>query len=234
MREDAIDEKTEIKLLILGGGDSGKSTFRKQMRIIHSENQSTLWTPQERDEFRLIIYKNMIDGINILVHCAVNIDKVPLDEETQEIAEELGLISVEDEDPDLFDEEFSDKLAHVWNHPRIQNAFAHRNEYNLGEVNVSLDSIKYYFDNLDRSANPIISTDYKPYDLDILYARLQTTQVCEEVFKFRNITFRLIDVGGQRNERKKWRVYRPPSYPRAPSTPTQHTPPLTHASRIGL
>ena len=46
----------QVKLLLLGAGESGKSTFLKQMRIIHNVNYDVA----SQLEFRKIIYQNII------------------------------------------------------------------------------------------------------------------------------------------------------------------------------
>ena len=46
----------KVKLLLLGAGESGKSTFLKQMRIIHNINYDVT----SQLEFRKIIYQNII------------------------------------------------------------------------------------------------------------------------------------------------------------------------------
>lgn len=38
----------------------------------------------------------------------------------------------------------------------------------------------------------------------MLHARLRTTGITETLFEMKNISFRMMDVGGQRSERKKW------------------------------
>ncbi|XP_005289155.1 guanine nucleotide-binding protein subunit alpha-12 isoform X2 [Trachemys scripta elegans] len=50
-----------VKILLLGAGESGKSTFLKQMRIIHGRefDQKALL------EFRAIIYENMVKGESV-------------------------------------------------------------------------------------------------------------------------------------------------------------------------
>lgn len=71
-RSDAIDKtlsaeretyKQTIKVLLLGAGESGKSTFLKQMRIIHGEDF------KEADclEFRPTIYTNVMKSGKVLV-----------------------------------------------------------------------------------------------------------------------------------------------------------------------
>ena len=56
------------------------------------------------------------------------------------------------------------------------------------------------FDNIDRIAEP----DYKPSLEDVIITRVRTTGVNETEFEVSGTKFRLVDVGGQRNERRKW------------------------------
>lgn len=57
-----------------------------------------------------------------------------------------------------------------------------------------------YFNSLER----ISATDYVPTEEDILRARAKTTGITETLFSKGKQSFRLIDVGGQRSERRKW------------------------------
>lgn len=50
--------KRLVKILLLGAGESGKSTFLKQMRIIHGQD----FDQRAREEFRPTIYSNVIKG----------------------------------------------------------------------------------------------------------------------------------------------------------------------------
>jgi len=58
----------------------------------------------------------------------------------------------------------------------------------------------FYFDELDRISGP----NYLPSDQDILHARARTTGVHEVYFEMGNAKFQMVDVGGQRTERRKW------------------------------
>jgi len=60
--------------------------------------------------------------------------------------------------------------------------------------------IKYYFDNVERFA----SDTFEVTTADMLKARRKTIGVHETQFFYRNVQFNMIDVGGQRSERKKW------------------------------
>jgi len=57
-----------------------------------------------------------------------------------------------------------------------------------------------FFDNIQR----ISISDYVPTDDDVLRVRVRSTGIEEAFFVFDNLAFRMIDVGGQRNERRKW------------------------------
>jgi hypothetical protein len=46
--------------------------------------------------------------------------------------------------------------------------------------------------------------DYVPNSLDILQARLRTSGIVERMFRIQGVDFKFLDVGGQRNERRKW------------------------------
>ena len=53
----------QVKLLLLGAGESGKSTFLKQMKIIHG----VVFEADQIKEYRQIIFQNMIRGMRVLV-----------------------------------------------------------------------------------------------------------------------------------------------------------------------
>src|SRR4051812_4738004 len=50
----------------------------------------------------------------------------------------------------------------------------------------------------------MIDKDWVPSDEDIIRARSMTIGVNEITFSSCNVTWRVVDVGGQRSERKKW------------------------------
>nr|XP_015197928.1 PREDICTED: guanine nucleotide-binding protein G(t) subunit alpha-2-like [Lepisosteus oculatus] len=63
LQEDADKESKTVKLLLLGAGESGKSTIVKQMKIIHQDGYSE----QECLEFRAIIYGNILQSIVAII-----------------------------------------------------------------------------------------------------------------------------------------------------------------------
>lgn len=55
--------ENELRLLLLGAGESGKSTIVKQMRIIHS----TGFSAKEREQMRKPIYGNVVNSIKAIL-----------------------------------------------------------------------------------------------------------------------------------------------------------------------
>uniref|UniRef100_A0A8C9D8I7 G protein subunit alpha 15 n=1 Tax=Panthera leo TaxID=9689 RepID=A0A8C9D8I7_PANLE len=56
-------DRGELKLLLLGPGESGKSTFIKQMRIIYGAGYSE----EERKGFRPLIYQNIFVSMQAMI-----------------------------------------------------------------------------------------------------------------------------------------------------------------------
>ena len=50
----------------------------------------------------------------------------------------------------------------------------------------------------------ILSPDYLPNEQDVLRSRVQTTGIIETSFRVNKLIYRMVDVGGQRSERRKW------------------------------
>lgn len=62
-----------------------------------------------------------------------------------------------------------------------------------------IDAVSFY-NSFDRISTP----GWLPDNQDMLQARLRTTGITETYFELGHMNWRMIDVGGQRSERKKW------------------------------
>ena len=68
-----------------------------------------------------------------------------------------------------------------------------------------VDSMKEELnDHLQNKIDEIKLPDYVPTQNDVLMARVRTSGIVTERYNIDNTTFEMYDVGGQRNERKKW------------------------------
>uniref|UniRef100_A0A674HJF0 G protein subunit alpha 13 n=1 Tax=Taeniopygia guttata TaxID=59729 RepID=A0A674HJF0_TAEGU len=185
--------KRLVKILLLGAGESGKSTFLKQMRIIHGQD----WDRAAREEFRATIYSNVIkvlvdarEKLHIPWGDAANQsngDKV-MAFDTRAITVAQGMVET-----GVF-LDYLPAIRALWADSGIQHAYDRRREFQLGE------SVKYFLDNLDKLGEQ----DYLPSQQDILLARRPTKGIHEYDFEIKNVPFKMVDVGGQRSERKRW------------------------------
>lgn len=64
----------------------------------------------------------------------------------------------------------------------------------------SLCSLVYFYADLDRLFDP----SYVPNDQDIVQTRSRTIGITETVFHLRDHEMMMVDVGGQKSERRKW------------------------------
>lgn len=63
LKKDKSNARKELKLLLLGCGESGKSTFIKQMRIIHGAGYSD----EDKKGFCKLIYQNVFMSIQSMI-----------------------------------------------------------------------------------------------------------------------------------------------------------------------
>jgi len=180
----------EIKLLLLGAGESGKSTVWKQMKMIHVEG----FDDNERDEFyKPAVVENVVQLLHGLLQLARK-NNVAVSDEHQEIITELSGEMLYDnvKTPILYP-----KLLALWEDKGIQEVA----RTFISQLSLDLvDTAPYWLDNYKR----ILANDFSPTVEDIIKCRTKTTGIADLLFEMDGVEFRLIDVGGQRSERKKW------------------------------
>ncbi|XP_011928414.1 PREDICTED: guanine nucleotide-binding protein subunit alpha-11 [Cercocebus atys] len=188
LRRDKRDARRELKLLLLGTGESGKSTFIKQMRIIHGAGYSE----EDKRSFTKLVYQNIFTAMQAMIR-AMETLKI-LYKYEQNKANALLIREVDVEKVTTFEHQYVSAIKTLWDDPGIQECYDRRREYQLS------DSAKYYLTDVDR----IATSGYLPTQQDVLRVRVPTTGIIEYPFDLENIIFRMVDVGGQRSERRKW------------------------------
>lgn len=213
----------EVKVLLLGAGESGKSTIIQQLKILHQNG----FTPEELLEYKSVVFKNLLDVGKELKEARSKFN-VPLEPDCGITEEDLALFNSFDasdetvvlktdevtnnETPSAggqtkenrslssitqFPPELTRILGTLWSLQSTQDLIdgKHRSEFYL------MDSASYYMENLPR----ISKADYIPDEQDILRSRQKTSGIFDNVFDMGgNLKFHIYDVGGQRSERKKW------------------------------
>ncbi|XP_045583676.1 guanine nucleotide-binding protein G(olf) subunit alpha [Procambarus clarkii] len=187
--------KKAIKILLLGAGESGKTTIIKQMKILHISG----FSPEEKTEKAQDIRSNILEGITTLTR---NLDAlgIRLGKEENQHARDY-ILDIDPEDFP-FPEEFYDHTSRLWSDPGIQEVYSQQHRFQL------IDCTKYFLDMVDVVRKP----DYVPTIQDILHSRRRTTDIQKIEFEVKvpkkygggALNFWMFDVGGQRGERKKW------------------------------
>ena len=209
MQEQARIDQETVKLLILGAGESGKSTLFKQMKVLYGKEATT----SERKAVIPVIHCNVVQSMQIMLgQIANHLHNTPTtstansssaeseattpimiefkDENCQKASERVKLLIQYDKlTPDIVID-----LKLLWASAPIRSIYDLRHLYQLP------DSTTYYMSKLDELVQP----DYLPSKEDMLRARVRTSGIVEEKYIIDGVKFSIYDVGGQRNERKKW------------------------------
>ncbi|KAH8272214.1 hypothetical protein KR018_011736 [Drosophila ironensis] len=181
--------RRQVKLLLLGAGESGKSTFLKQMRIIHGVK----FDPDLLREYQHVIYQNVVRGMQVLLDAREKLDISWGSDGREQDASHAKLMECNAIEVSKFNE-YAPLIRRLWQDRGIRRAFERRREFQIS------DSVSYFLDEIERLAN----LDYVPTQKDILHCRKATKGVYEFCVKVQNIPFVFVDVGGQRTQRQKW------------------------------
>uniref|UniRef100_A0A4W5M5N0 Guanine nucleotide binding protein (G protein), alpha activating activity polypeptide O, a n=1 Tax=Hucho hucho TaxID=62062 RepID=A0A4W5M5N0_9TELE len=63
LKEDGVTAAKDVKLLLLGAGESGKSTIVKQMKIIHEDG----FSGDDVKQYKPVVYSNTIQSLAAIV-----------------------------------------------------------------------------------------------------------------------------------------------------------------------
>lgn len=189
--KERINFRRTVRILLLGAGESGKSTFLKQMQIIYGQDFEN---EVVRETFKGVIYNNVVKGMRVLIDAR---HKLGIPWGNDACAKDADFVFAYDSNTRLDEREFSkyiEPMKKLWTDSGIRTAFDRRREFQLG------DSLRYFLETLDRVGNPM----YIPSKLDILHARKATKGISEHHILIKGVPFMFVDVGGQRSQRQKW------------------------------
>jgi guanine nucleotide-binding protein G(i) subunit alpha len=189
LKRDKLMQRNEIKMLLLGAGESGKSTILKQMKLINEGSYSR----DERESFKEIIFSNTVQSMRVILEAMESLE-LPLEDPRMDYHVQTIFMQPQQIEGEVLPPEVGNAIEALWKDRGVAECFKRSREYQLN------DSARYYFDNIARVAAP----DYMPNDQDVLRSRVKTTGITETTFIIGDLTYRMFDVGGQRSERKKW------------------------------
>mmetsp|Transcript_4930 Transcript_4930/g.5699 ORF Transcript_4930/g.5699 Transcript_4930/m.5699 type:complete len:390 (+) Transcript_4930:363-1532(+) len=194
IRDEAAKERSIVKLLLLGAGESGKSTLLKQMKVLYGQDKE-----EELSEFELkgqtaAIRANIVINMKALVENADFF--IPEGQKNlKEEKEQLFQLDGTNQDGWKYDQNLCEALKALWDDELITTTW--EKYRNLIQVQ---DALPWFMANIDRIFEP----DYVPTKDDWLRVRVRSSGILEERFTVDGVNFNIWDVGGQRNERRKW------------------------------
>ncbi|KPM42393.1 Guanine nucleotide-binding protein alpha-3 subunit [Neonectria ditissima] len=190
LEEDSKRLRKECKILLLGSGESGKSTIVKQMKIIHLQGYSE----DELFNYRPTVFKNLVECAKAVITAMQQFNIEPQNEDNKVHAEFLMEYQAESGPQAQIDPQVGVAVQSLWEDPAKELLMEHQTEFYL------MDSAEYFFQEVMR----IVAENYLPNEMDVLRARTKTTGIYETRFQMGQLSIHMFDVGGQRSERKKW------------------------------
>mmetsp|Transcript_64250 Transcript_64250/g.171368 ORF Transcript_64250/g.171368 Transcript_64250/m.171368 type:complete len:420 (-) Transcript_64250:129-1388(-) len=203
----------QVKVLLLGAGETGKSTILKQLALQYGKREHIDLTL-----FKSWLIRNATISIQQLLSAAEHFE-IQCDEELS------TLVSALEPDAAKMSTEEATAVYELWSSEPIQRALDANRKQPTQWV---LDQTPYYLNNLQT----FVADDFVPTDEDVLKARtltmgIKTVEFSDKVDPaylmsympleqatslitqqedrvFAELKWMLIDVGGQRNERRKW------------------------------
>lgn len=175
------------KVVILGASESGKSTVLKAINFHLAAPASYFLCG-----FREIIWSNVVHSTRSVLEAMKSL-QIPLQDPRLECYSQLIF-----HQPSTFDSAPKSNVARaielLWNDVGFQRTYQQRSQYHL------LDVAGYFARDVAR----LVSTEYQPTKQDVIYASLPTKGVSGVNLNFRNVDYKIFDVGGALSERKHW------------------------------
>lgn len=180
------------------------------MRLIHK----VPFTPNEIEGYRQTVFDNITRGFKDLLEAMEDM-KLEVSESNRQY------IPLFEDIPDLkggdtMPQEYKQALQELWADPAVQQAWDRRAEAAVHDKYVEsvmvlplttlihdLDiatSLSYFLSSPER----LFAPGFEPSEQDIVQCRVRTTGIHETVFKLKGQELLMVDVGGQRSERRKW------------------------------
>jgi GTPase SAR1 family protein len=157
------------------------------MKIINKDGYSE----KERKEFIGIVHSNTVASMATLMDAFEKVKtEMPADLSTMRDEFEKN----ENRTSEKLTPEYGALIKKMWEHAETKAVFERKSEYQLN------DSADYYFNQIETISQP----GYIPNEQDVLRSRVRTTGIVQQDFKIKSLNFAMFDVGGQRNERRKW------------------------------
>ncbi|KAK2589744.1 Guanine nucleotide-binding protein alpha-2 subunit [Conoideocrella luteorostrata] len=127
IEEDSRRLRKECKILLLGSGESGKSTIVKQMKIIHLKGYSD----DELYNYRPTVFKNLVECAKAVITAMQQFEIEPQMEENQAHIEYLLSYLPESGPQAHIDAQVGIAVQALWADPARERLMEHQTEFYL-------------------------------------------------------------------------------------------------------
>lgn len=140
LAKEKLQFRRTVKILLLGAGESGKSTFLKQMRIIHGQD----YDEDALKEFKSVVYGNIVKGMRVLIDAR---NKLGIPWGSEDMVKPANYVFEYDTntrlDETLFNQ-YVEAMRTLWKDSGIRQAFDRRREFQLvGITNIRLTNTTF-------------------------------------------------------------------------------------------
>jgi hypothetical protein len=179
------------KVILIGAGDGAKSTFFKQVQHLLGKGFTNDEIVSYKDKIRV----NMVQGVQTLCQISGKLG-LGVEQKNKQLHDEFMAIYVYEYliTPTILWDRACHYLKPLWHDQMLQEAYKRRVPHQFPVT------MEYYLNSIDR----ILPSHYVPNINDVLNVRIKTTGIVETEVLIKNVLVRFNDIGGQRNERKKW------------------------------
>lgn len=142
---------------------------------------------------RGVVYNSIVTQMKVLVEVALKEEMEFSNEEVTAVAKKL--VETPLRDLDTSSPEVGTMMKRLWAEEALKITYGERDRlFNLN------DGAGYFWDSLER----IYKADYVPTEEDLLRTRIRTVGFDEATFSYKKSAFHVVDLGGQRTERRRW------------------------------
>ncbi|KAJ1563965.1 guanine nucleotide-binding protein subunit alpha, partial [Nowakowskiella sp. JEL0078] len=109
LKKERLNLRNEVKMLLLGAGESGKSTILKQMKLIHDNGYNN----EEREAFKEIIFSNTVQSMRVILEAMQNMG-IPLERDENDRFRAIILDLPNQIEAEVFPPEVAQSVKYLW------------------------------------------------------------------------------------------------------------------------
>eukprot|EP01083_Nonionella_stella_P123290 371455_1 len=190
-------DRRAIKVLLLGAGNTGKTTLFKQFRLAFGDG----YDDSKLMQFKGDIFRQVIDDMRQLIYLQ-DVAMYETDEKTNDAqslrisanARRAASVIQDTTNAEMLTPAVVNAIECLWREQSLKSILNSKTTAALS------DSCAYFWDNI----RTISRRDYVPSKEEVLLSYSKTTGIVEQQFSIDTQLLKVIDTGGQRAERKKW------------------------------